>query len=81
MFRCSGWKLATVGMKDHMFVLGPQTFIFANNRHDHHNGLLKQMGGTGVVAMLGAKNRVFSKGEDPHKLGRWAWMLLQGRQG
>ena len=24
---------------------------------------------------------VLNKGEDPHKLGRWAWMLMQGRHG
>jgi hypothetical protein len=37
------------------------------------------MGGTAIVAMLETKTRVLKKGEDPHKLGRWTWMLLQGR--
>jgi hypothetical protein len=55
--------------------------MFANNWHDKHNKLLKQMGGTAIVAMLETKTRVLKKGEDTHKLGRWAWMLLQGRHG
>jgi hypothetical protein len=61
--------------------LGPQSFIFANNRQDSHNKALKQMGGTAIVAMLETKTRVLTKGEDPHKLGQWAWMLIQGRHG
>jgi hypothetical protein len=61
--------------------LGQQSFIFANNWHDKHNQLLKQMGGTAIVAMLETKTRVLRKGKDAHTLGQCAWMLLQGRHG
>ena len=61
--------------------LGPQSFIFANNRTDDHNTELRQIGGTAIVAMQETKTRVLNKGEDPHRLGRWAWMLIQGRHG
>ena len=33
------------------------------------------------MAMQETKTRVLNKGEDPHRLGRWAWMLIQGRHG
>ena len=62
-------------------VLGPQTFQFAYNQHDRNNTSTKQMGGMGIIARLEARPRVQAKGQDPHKLGRWTWMLMEGRHG
>jgi hypothetical protein len=40
-----------------------------------------QYGGTGIFANTEVAHRVISSGQDPEKLGRWTWMLLQGKRG
>jgi hypothetical protein len=61
--------------------LNRQSYKFGFNRNDHTNSRARQIGGTFVVALQEGQPRVFEKGEDTTKLGRWTWMRIQGRHG
>jgi len=49
----------------------------SNNKHE--NVEISQYGGTAVMAFDEAAHRVHSTGSDSTGLGRWSWILFQGR--
>ena len=55
-------------------------FEIAYNRHDRKNDEKYQYGGTGVIAAGKMSNKVIKKGQDATGLGRWLWLLLEGKE-
>ena len=49
-----------------------------NNKHERVSRL--QYGGTAVMAVNEAAHRVKATGGDPTGLGRWSWILFEGKQ-
>ncbi len=51
-----------------------------NNTEEKRHSEKAQFGGVGVVATQQGKPRVQTIGADKSGMGRWAWMLLQGKE-
>jgi hypothetical protein len=55
--------------------------IFAHNVTEPQITKVLQPGGVGIIATDQVTHRIIATGKDPTGLGRWCWMLLQGRNG
>ena len=67
----------------HERVLGKlktSTANFAWNTTEKNKTAELQPGGVGIVAMDDTAHRVIERGKDPTGLGRWTWVLLEGKQ-
>ena len=54
--------------------------IFGYNRNELHMTDRLQPGGVGLLATDDVGHRVIQRGTDNSDLGRWTWMLLEGKQ-
>ncbi len=64
-----------------LFDMPKSTSIFAYNREAPEKRGVRQFGGTGIVTTSEATARVKAKGRDLTNMGRWTWVLLQGKEG
>jgi hypothetical protein len=53
---------------------------FAYNLTELTNTSVHQPGGVGVISTDDVTHRVIQRGHDPTELGRWSWILLEGKQ-
>ena len=54
--------------------------VFSNNVNELKQTEPLQWGGTGITAINDLSTSVISKGRDPSGLGRWSWLLIEGKQ-
>jgi hypothetical protein len=54
--------------------------IFGYNKTERQSTAVLQTGGVGIVATEEVSYRAIKRGIDPTGLGRWAWVLLEGKQ-
>jgi hypothetical protein len=69
------WVERTIGK------LHGSTAIFAHNTTELDITDTIQYGGVGIVATKELAHRIIARGRDPTKLGRWAWIRIQGKEG
>ena len=55
--------------------------ILACNSTEPDRTRINQYGGVAVIAVDDVSHRVVGQGQDSTGLGRWAWMLFEGKQG
>jgi hypothetical protein len=71
---CDQWSERVIGLPD-------STAIFAHNTTEPGSSDKLQYGGVGIVVTGESKHRIVSRGKDPTKMGRWAWMRMEGKEG
>jgi hypothetical protein len=54
--------------------------LFNWNTKDIKSNSCHQPGGTGIIATNDTIHRIVERGGDPSGLGRWTWILLEGKQ-
>jgi endonuclease/exonuclease/phosphatase family metal-dependent hydrolase len=52
---------------------------YSNNTTEKEDKQIGQVGGTMLLTIENVTNRVLQSGSDPTNLGRWSWVLLQGK--
>jgi hypothetical protein len=60
--------------------LASSSASFAYNSTELAHTSVHQTGGVGVIATDDVTDRVIQRGRDPTELGRWSWILLEGKQ-
>ena len=60
--------------------LKPVKYKISYNKHEKDLEDKYQYGGTGVMAIEKMANKVIKKGQDTAGLGRWSWVLVEGKE-